>query len=442
MTIFKRLNPLILMALLTGCGGSGGDAPAPAAPPVAGCTIVEQNQFVIDLMRDIYFWLDELPANISAADYDSPSATMAAMTFDSLDRFSGIRDQAANDAFFSESQFIGVGITLSFTDDDRVLLAQVFGDGPAAAAGLARGYELLEINGRNVAAMIAAGESVSDAFGPNELGVNVDIRYRDLTGSEASVSFAKALVTIETVTTAKVIDINNTPTAYLGFRNFVQPSFDALREAFELFANEGATEMILDVRYNGGGLLSVAGFLSSLMGGSTTDGELLARRAHNRLNTSLNQDTNFTTEVNALNLTKVVVITSGSTASASELVINGLAPFMDVTLVGEQSFGKPVGSYGYDFCDKTAVPIAFNLVNAVGVGDYFDGFEVDCPAEDDLSEPLGSEQEGMLAEAITVMATGSCSTRATAAKADGMPRSSAKRVLRGEPEFVALIGAF
>ncbi len=442
-----KLHRLLLISffvtVLAACGSGGDDDAFVQPPPLAGCSVGEQNQFVIDLMKDIYFWLDELPATVSAADYNSPEETMAALLFEPLDRFSGIRDQAANDAFFSESQFIGVGITLRFTDDNRVLLAQVFGDGPAAAAGLARGYEILQINGQDVGAVLAAGDSVSALFGEDEVGVNVDVRYRDMAGSVADVSFAKALVTIETVTTASVIMVDGTPTAYLGFRNFVEPSFEALRDAFALFAAEGATELILDVRYNGGGLISVAEFLSSLIGGVNTDGEIFARRVHNRLNSNFNEDTRFTGETNALNVNKMVVITTGASASASELVINGLAPFMDITLVGEKSFGKPVGSYGYDFCDKTAVPIAFSNVNALDEGDYFDGFEVDCPVADDLTQPLGSELEGMLAEAITVMSTGACSVAAVQAKSTGQSATSkARGVLRGEAEFRGLIGAF
>lgn len=444
MRTFQSALVLLATFALGACGGGGGsETPVVEAPPVAGCSVTEQNQFVIDLMKDIYFWVDELPATINPNAYTSPEATMADVLFEPLDRFSGIRDQAANDAFFSDSQFIGVGITLSFTEDNRVFLSQVFGDGPAAAAGLARGDEILEINGSNVTEVILAGDSVSALFGPDEVGTNVDVRYRNLAGSVLDVSFAKALVTIETVTVADVISVNNTPTAYLNFRNFVEPSFDALRDAFELFAAEGATELILDLRYNGGGLISVAEFLSSLIGGNVTNGELFARREHNQFNTGFNVDTFFTGEVNAMNLTKVVIITTGASASASELVINGLQPFLDVTLVGEKSFGKPVGSYGYDFCDKTAVPIAFNNVNAVGVGDYYDGFEVDCPAVDDLSQPLGSEFEGLLAEAITVVATGQCSTAAVQAKSAGPVKTSAARtVFRQEPEFRGVIGAF
>lgn len=393
---------------LIACGG-GGSSDSITTPPIAGCSVTEQNQFVIDLMNDIYYWVNDIPLQPSAADFASPEETMDAMLFTTPDRFSGIRDAAENDAFFSESQFIGVGITLSFIDDSQVFIAQVFGDGPAAAAGLARGYEVLSINGTSVAATLAADESVSDLFGANEVGVNVDLQYRDLAGAVADVSFAKALVTIETVSQALVIDIDGVPTGYLHFRNFVEPSFDALTSAFVLFQQENVQDLILDVRYNGGGLISVAEFLSGLIGGTGTDNEIFAKRVHNTQNSNLNVTTVFDDQINALDLQRLVVITAGGTASASELVVNGLEPFMDITLVGEQSFGKPVGSYQFDFCDKVAVPIAFQNFNAVDEGDYFDGLPVDCGAEDGLSEPLGSEQESMLAEAITVMRTGACS---------------------------------
>lgn len=416
MTTFLKRSSLFCATLLVIACGGGGRSATIAPPPIAGCSVTEQNQFVIDLMNDIYFWVDDIPLQPSAADFSSPEETMEAMLFESLDRFSGIRDAEANDAFFSESQFIGVGITLSFIGDSQVFVAQVFGDGPAAAAGIARGYEILSINGQSVADTLLAGESVSALFGADEVGVNVDMQYQDMAGNIADVSFAKALVTIETVSQALVIDIDGVPTGYLHFRNFVTPSFDALAAAFSDFQAANVSDLILDFRYNGGGLISVAEYLGGLVGGLQTQNQIFARRIHNAGNSVQNTNTFFADELDALDLTRVVVITAPGTASASELVINGLDPFLDVKLVGKQSFGKPVGSYQFDFCDKVAVPIAFQSVNALDEGDYFDGLPVDCAADDDLTQPLGSEFEGMLAEAITVMRTGACTPTASVVK--------------------------
>lgn len=441
-----RLSTLLvtisLTLLLSACGGGDSDSFNVTPPAADNCTVPEQNQFIIDLMRDIYYWLDELPATISAADFDSPEATMRAMEFADLDRFSGIRDQAANDAFFSESQFIGVGITTTIRDD-RLFIAQAFGDGPAAAAGLQRGYEILAINGRTVADILAAEDSIGDQFGENEIGVNVDLQVRDLNASVVDVSFGKALVTIETVTVADVLDLGGVPTAYLSFRNFVSPSFDALDDAFAMFAAEGATEVILDLRYNGGGLVSVADHLASLLSGSIPANSVYSKRDHNRNNTARNTTTNFLSIANTLDIDSLTVITLGGTASASELVINGLRPYMDVRIVGQRSFGKPVGAYGFDFCDKTAVPTAFATVNSLDQGDYFDGFDVDCAVDDDLTQPLGSELEAMLAEAIVLQQTGQCSAMAAQAKQVRVEAANKRRAQqRAMNEFDQLRQAF
>jgi C-terminal peptidase prc len=421
---FPSLTISVAIAVvLTGCGGGGSSAPI-AASPVDSCSVQGQNQFVFDLMNDIYFWIDDVPAVVNAG-FDSPDAVLEAFRFEPLDRFSGLRDLEENTAFFSDSQFIGVGLSYRVLDGDRVRLTQVFSDGAAAAAGLARGDELIAIDGRAVSDLLASDE-LGTAFGANEIGVTVTVDYRDQAGSTLQVQLTKALVTIETVTLTTEFDVAGRPVGYLVFRNFVQPSFAALEAAFAQLNAAGVESLILDLRYNGGGLIDVAQQLASLIGGTTTNGQLFARRVHNAANVSRNVDSFFTTEANALGVTDVVVITSGATASASELVINALTPFVPVTIVGETSFGKPVGSYQFEFCDKVAVPIAFANVNAEGSGDFYDGFAPDCAAADDLDRALGDPAEASLAEALNVVENGSCSPVARArAKSPSAKRTHA-----------------
>ena len=393
--------------VLAGCADSDDTGTGVSAPPLAGCSVAEQNTFMFDLMNDIYFWIDEVPA-VANVGFDSPEAVLEAFRFEPLDRFSGIRDRAANDAFFSDSQFIGLGISLKVVDDNRLLLSQVFGDGAAAAAGMTRGDELIQIDGRQVSDIIDSGD-LGTAFGASEEGVTVTIDYIDAADNTLQVQLTKGLVTIETVTLTTEFDVAGRTVGYLVFRNFVQPSFAALEDAFEQLDEAGVESLVLDLRYNGGGLVDVAEQLGSLIGGQQVVGETFARRVHNADNAFRDFDAQFSTEANALSITDLVVITTPATASASELVINSLIPFMPVTLVGEASFGKPVGSFQFEFCDKVAVPTAFASVNANGDGDFFDGFEPDCPAPDDLSRQLGDPQEASLAEALFVVENGSCS---------------------------------
>src|SRR6185295_14218584 len=144
----------------------------------------------------------------------------------------------------------------------------------------------------------------------------------------------------------------------------------------------------------------------------------------------------------ALNLERLVVIYTRGSASASELVWNGLRPFIAVTTVGDRSYGKPVGQYGYNFCDKVLYPVAFSTQNARGEGNYFDGIPADCGAADDLEHPLGDSAEASLGEALRYLRTGSCNPAATSlARAQSASRPPVSRDPRFKDGWQALIGA-
>jgi hypothetical protein len=114
----------------------------------------------------------------------------------------------------------------------------------------------------------------------------------------------------------------------------------------------------------------------------------------------------------ALNLQRLFVITTHSSASASELIINSLRPYMPVVVVGDTTYGKPVGQYGIRFCDKILAPVAFSIKNANNEGDFFDGIAPTCTAGDDYLHELGDTGEASYAEALNYIRTGSCSQRA------------------------------
>ncbi|MEM9386522.1 MAG: S41 family peptidase [Pseudomonadota bacterium] len=397
-------------AVLAACGGGGASAPTPDVEAQAGsCSDDDQKQFVLDVMRDIYFWVDDLDGNVDIDAFASPEALLEELvSVQPLDRFSFIGSAAADDAFFSDSQFIGVGLGLS-TREDRVFITQVFGDGPAAATGLTRGDELLRINGIDVADALA-GDGIGAAFGDDAIGVMVELRARRTASDEITdeVLF-KDLVTIEPIPASTILDLDGTPVGYVVFRDFVNPAFDALGEAFGDFAAAGVTQLILDLRYNGGGLISVSEFLGDLLAGGLA-GSTYYSREHNDANTEFDFSVDFVDQANALTLDSLIIITTRGTASASELVINGVTPYRQVTLVGDTTFGKPIGQYGYEFCDKILRPASFVVANSLGNSDYYDGFAPDCAANDDLTRALGDPQEAMLSEALDVLRNGTCTT--------------------------------
>jgi carboxyl-terminal processing protease len=396
---------VVFFAVLAVVGGAASPAVAQNGP--ASCSSSGQNLYVRDVMSDLYLWYREMPT-VNPVRLSSPEAVLDALRYRPLDStFSYITSRAANEAFYSDSQFIGFGLSTT-TSESEMRVLQVFGDSPASEAGLARGDRILEIDGRNVAQLIASGQ-IGDAFGPTEVGVQSRIVFRSRDGQERRATMTKRLVTIPTVSLTQVYEVEGRKVGYVFFRNFVRPSFEALDTAFATLKDAGVTELVLDVRYNGGGLVDVATHLASLIGGSVTAGQVFSEFRHNDRNTRLNETLRFEQAEAALTLSRVFVITTRSSASASELVINGLRPFMPVIVLGDRSYGKPVGQYGIEFCDKVLAPVSFSLVNADGQGDYFDGIQVTCAAADDIEHDLGAVDEGSLAEAFHYIRTGGCS---------------------------------
>jgi C-terminal processing protease CtpA/Prc len=371
------------------------------------CTRTGQNLFVRDVLDEYYLWYRELPA-VNPANYASPEAYLEAVRYRPLDEtFSYITSRAENEAFYGESQFVGLGFSTQVSGREMRIL-QVFPDSPASEAGFGRGDRVLEINGQSVAQLIDSG-NIGSAFGASEPGVTVAVLYRSRGGEERRVTMTKGVVTIPTVSLTRTFQVDGRTVGYLFFRNFVNPSYQALDDAFAALREAGATELVLDVAVH----------LASLIGGVPTQGRVFATFQHNDKHGELNEDLRFETPPpQALNLSRLFVVTTRSSASASELIINSLRPHVQVVVVGDSTYGKPVGQYGFNFCDKVLAPVAFKLVNSDGQGDFFGGIPPDCRAGDDIEHDLGSAEEASLAEALRFVRTGACSQTTTEQRAE------------------------
>ena len=389
-------------------------APAAAQPGPRNCSRLSQTQFVRDVMNEYYLWYRNIP-RLNPANYATPEAYLEAIRYRPLDQtFSYITDLATNEAFYSASQFVGLGFSTQ-TGNNELRLLQVFPDSPASEAGLNRGDRIISINGETVTDLIATGR-IGSAFGASEIGVVVALVFRTRAGEERRAMLTKRVVTIPTVSLTRTFQIDGRTVGYLFFRNFVEPSYAALDAAFAALREAGATELIVDLRYNGGGLVDVAVHLGNLVGGRLTEGRVFAVFRHNDKNTALNETLRFGANAQSLNLSRLFVITTSSSASASELVINSLRSHIPVVVIGESTYGKPVGQYGFNFCDKVLAPVSFSLVNADGQGDYFDGIPPDCAAPDDIEHDLGAGDEASLAEAFTFIRTGACTPPTTTSR--------------------------
>jgi len=411
---------LLSMATLAACGGGGGGSSFSGSPPgdTGACSTNGQKQFVLDNLYTWYLWNDLLPANLSIDDYATPEELIQQVTTtfgpqdsngDPIDLFSSVGSLEADAQFFGEGRFEGFGFSWRFVDpgNTEFRLTRVFSGSPAANGGLARGQRILSLNGRTIED-IEAAEGVSAVFADND---TIDFEMERVDTTVFSVSITKDIVTIDPIPQWRLVDQGQgvPPVGYLELATFISTADAEFETAFSAFRNAGVTDLILDLRYNGGGLVSTAELLSDYLGGDVAENLVFSRTEFNADRAAANNNTSFFARlVNSLNLSRLVVIATRATASASELVTNGMIPHVQVAIVGDNTFGKPVGQIGLEFCDKIMRPTSFRLANANGDGDYFDGLPADCPAADDLSVPIGDDLDPNMVAAMEYLNTGAC----------------------------------
>ncbi len=401
---------LVLLSTLAIAACSSSDS-AGVAPPTS-CSIDDQKQFVLAAMNDWYLWNDRLPANVDINNYATPEELLAFLaTFSPddgsgspIDRFSFINSAEADAQFFGEGRFEGFGFSSRFLAADDLRLTRVFFDSPANAGGLARGQRILELNGRTIAE-IQAAEGVNAVFQTSPL----TFRMREPNGNEFDTTIARDIVTIDPIPQFRVIDNGGTPVGYMELATFISTADPEFDTAFSAFRNASVNDVIIDMRYNGGGLVSTAELLGDYLGGFAAQNLVFSETRFNADRAADNNSTEFfELRANSVNLVRFIVIASQSTASASELVINGLGPHAEVVIVGDDTFGKPVGQVGFTFCEKILRPTAFQTFNANGFADYFDGLPVDCAAADDLNVAVGDPADPNMVAALEYLSTGAC----------------------------------
>ena len=416
-TLFLILSASLLAACSS--GGSSSDE-----PPVAACSLEGQKQFVLDNMRAWYFWNDLLPAQVDTSQFATPEDLLAFLaTFspdltpedgidNPVDRFSFINTAAADQAFFGEGKFEGFGFSSRFVADNDLRLTRVFFDSPANRGGLARGQQIVALDGRTIAE-IQANEGINAVFGLPTLDFTMRPVGGNPDGSEDfTTTVTQDIVTIDPVPQARVITDPNgvrPPVGYMELATFISTADAEMDAVFADFRAQGVNDVILDLRYNGGGLVSTSELLGDFLGGDVAENLVYSKTVFNALRAPANDSIEFfERRANSMSLVRLVVIASRSTASASELVINGMDPHVEVIIVGDRTFGKPVGQVGLEFCEKILRPTAFQTLNANDFGDYFFGLPVDCAAPDDLDVAVGADTDPNVEAALSYLDTGGC----------------------------------
>ncbi len=415
--------PLLLTLYGCGSGSDAGDSldggsniaaidlglPLTARPTPRSCTTADVNSWAYESLRDYYLFYDQVDRNARVSDFASPEELVSQLRVAPNDTFSYVTDETTFNAFFSEGETFGFGWNFARDQDENLLFSLVEPGSPLAQAGVERGDQLLSINGFTLEEFDRLErEERSDILGAGDDIVTLDLGIARDDESDREVSVTKASFNLQTVLDTRVIDRNGVSVGYLHFYQFINTSSAELSDAFATLNAANVTELVIDLRFNGGGRISVANELASYAVGRERAGEVFTTFAYNDKYQNRNVSLPFQSMLNSLSLSRVFVLQSANTCSASELVINSLRPFMEVITVGSTSCGKPYATSPNAGCGKVSNVLEIDLRNALDVGDYFTGIAADCPVTGDVKEALGDASEPLLSTALTYIDTGNC----------------------------------
>ncbi len=443
----KKIFCLIAIAFIAlGCSSDdNGGIENPNPNPVTAADFPVQS-FMWSAMNLWYFWQGSVPVladdrfatDQEFADFLQQNSNPSDFFFDVLlsdeDRFSFLNDDFSelvnNLSGVSRSNGLEFGLSFITQGSDNVFgfVQYVIPDSDAAGKDISRGEFFTHVDGVQL-----TGTNFRDLlFGENNeytLGMaNLDNGNFTLNGKEVSLTkienFAENPIQVATT-----LDVGGTTVAYLMYNRFLGSFNEQMNDAFGDFVAAGATELVLDFRYNPGGSVNTSRLLASMVHSTDTDKLYIRQRWNDKIQVQFSAEqlednfasTTGSNPINSLGLTRVYILTTDSSASASELVINGLAPHMEVIQIGETTSGKnefsitlvddPGNSFIYNSNRENLIPdnsqwglqpLVGRNENADGFFDYTDGLVPNITLEEDLTNlgTLGDPTEPLLARAL------------------------------------------
>lgn len=415
-----------------------------AFPDKKGSTLDEKN-FLRSWSYETYLWYEELP-DLNPGSYGTPQAYFDLLKTNKVTSSGVPKDnfhwwESTEDAESWESGITyDYGIRLkvnSTTPPRKYYVAFVEPGSPAALAGVKRGARILKIDNYDLVneTSDAGIDALNERLFPSKSGVAYKFDLQEGTNTPYSVTIQAGEVATSPVLLTKVLETSNGKVGYIVFNSHVEKAEKQWITAIQQLKQEAVSDVVLDLRYNGGGLLSIASQVSYMLAGSNVQGKLFYEQIENSkqrktepmpfLDVGLYSDYE-NLDLPALNLSRVYILTSGGTCSASEAIINGLrGANIQVYLIGDTTCGKPYGYYPEENCGTTYYTIQLKGANAKGFGEYSDGFIPSaaddnktkvkgCRVQDDIDHQLGDPKEAMLATALNFRASGVCSASVNA----------------------------
>jgi C-terminal processing protease CtpA/Prc len=429
---FKKLLIGILIIGAMACNKTVTTLPESVVTPVKDnktvtkYTNAEINAWIHEEMTYNYLWPDKMPALAKTNTSSNPMDYFYTILNDypTTDRFSWIDSSSTNliNQLNGINTVLGIRVSPFYTDDTRanvaLVIAYVLKGSPAEKNGLKRGDIILSVDDQKV-----TSSNYNSVLQNQTLKLGLGAYSNKVFSSTGkSVTVTKVELQTNPILQDTVINWAGKKVGYFAYLQFLTSFDDSLRAVFGRFKDKGVNELVIDLRYNGGGYVTNSDLLTTLMVkdlASRVNKVMNKRQYNDALTKEIKKQygeaalvTNFKMEANNIStLNRVFFLTSTGTASASELIINNLKPFMNVVLIGEHTYGKNVGSFTITDDAKRwnygLQPITFKILNSLDQSDYgsVNGFLPDYQLADDVLpyKLLGDPNETYLNKALNII---------------------------------------
>ncbi len=357
--------------------------------------------FVDTLMHSWYYWFDQSP-NIDYTLYSDPQELMDALMV-SEDKWSFIDETEDLTSYFEEGLDYGFGFYLGWDESNQLRVIISYNNTTAYKSGIRRGWILNKID--DVQAQNLTTTDFSNFFSYDQL--SMEFEFITPEGTSKIITLSKEYYNLNAVFKVDTFNISNGITGYLSYQSFLKYSKTELDSAITILQGLNITDLIVDLRYNSGGYNSIAGHFANMLVPEGNEDATFYKLKHNDIIAPYYDTTiSFSSSDLNLNLNRIFFLTNSYTASASELVINGLTPYMDVLEIGDTTSGKPYSMYGFEYKDWLAYPVCAHTINANDYGEYADGIVPNTFVIDNFAYDWGEKNDLLIQQALNYINNG------------------------------------
>ena len=432
------LLSVLALGILSGCKKDELDSNLASSPAPVTSTVADRlKDSALAFSKDIYLWYTQIPGSFNARSYAELDKLMIGLRqysnepgfTEPVDRWSfAIKKTEWDNISSGIAGDFGINVFFMAPGDLRVKYVEK--ESPAGKAGIRRGWRITKVDGNTDITSANADFLVSKIYNSS----SASFSFQKPDNTTADITLSSATYKENPIFLDSVYTIGTKKIGYLSYNSFLgdtAKTYAEFQRIFSRFASADINDIIVDLRYNGGGYVTVQNRLANYLVNASGNGGIMMKQQYNDKYTQYNESTVFK-KMGTLNLPRVFFIVSNNSASASELLINNLKPYMDVKLIGpSKSYGKPVGYFNIPVGDWYIFPVSFRTTNKNGEGSYFNGFPLDAQVADGLDKDWGDLNESALAAAVRYITTGSARLATVPPYTENLQVANANRILSG-----------